>query len=1086
MRILVLAACVALTATCACAQADADLLARDKRIKVHLAEKAYDKAIAEIDAQVTSASGTPWQDSLWSYIYPLGTAHWKVNGPKAAATAGEQLYQRIVAAKHSPQWEVKALVKLSALYCDLSYMEEYERASKLALGSAEQKADRLPPLVLADANYWMALTHMDLGRFDEALPLTERAIALTQGLRPLPAARLGKYFSGKGGALRRLGRMREAEESYREGLAVVEQDTTLDGSSTRATLLGNLAILMQGTGDLYRSKEFNTRALHAMNEVIERTASKPQEQVNAKLNRTRILANLASTYFDMADHDRSRAFLRTAQSERRALLGDMHPMVVAVNEYLAEVEGVAGNYAGAEALLREQIAVVRTSGGGGEDKWMDLHARLARMAMKQGDLARSDSIYTLALPRDERVLRTSTDKNLAVALAERADLRIAQGRHADAINDLLLSRGIRSRIYGSKHERLAEADVVISTAALAMGDTLMARQFADSAMLLLSDRIALAQGPFAPTALRSPGLLSDAVLAQVAAERAAYPSSGAEREWLQQLDLAFGSMQRNMNSLSQEGARLQMAGSHRKLFDYGLEMSHAAYDRFREVTDLDRFLRISESDRAILLKSRLNTFTSLRFAKVPDSVLQREQRLLKSLHVDPDDRAAWDDLYANEQAYTAFLDTLRQRHPDYFALRYGEPRVTIADLRKHLVTADRDLLAYAVTGEHLYMLVVRADTAALLRASSKGLSSAVKALNDAVLARGTEAYLKAAHELYAMVFAPVAPLLDRPELLIIADGELQRVNYEALLSAPSTTKDFRDHLLIQRYAIAYLLSATTAIQFADLADERAKGVLAVAPGFTDELKQDYLARVQDSALVDRHFLSYVRQPFAVRAAQALGSSLRARVMVGGEASEQHFRSNADQYGILHLGTHAEMNAAAPMYSRLVLSKDNSGVEADADGYLHAYEIYELDLRAQLAVLTACETGAGKNDDGEGVRSIGYSFAYAGCPSLVLSLWNIDEKVSSEVIARFYEHLADGLPKHSALRQAKLDHLNSATDELALPYYWAGMVLVGDVAPVEVGTGAIRYAWSALGALAIILAAVLLLRRWKVRNALSRE
>src|SRR5690606_11001565 len=117
------------------------------------------------------------------------------------------------------------------------------------------------------------------------------------------------------------------------------------------------------------------------------------------------------------------------------------------------------------------------------------------------------------------------------------------------------------------------------------------------------------------------------------------------------------------------------------------------------------------------------------------------------------------------------------RHPDYFALRYGEPRVTISDLRQRVVTDRRDLLAYAVTGEHLYMLVVGTDTTALLRTAAKGVPEAVKALNDAVLARDGYAYREAAHHLYLQVFAPVAPLLRKPELLIIPDGELQRVNF---------------------------------------------------------------------------------------------------------------------------------------------------------------------------------------------------------------------------------------------------------------------------------------------------------------------
>ncbi len=275
-------------------------------------------------------------------------------------------------------------------------------------------------------------------------------------------------------------------------------------------------------------------------------------------------------------------------------------------------------------------------------------------------------------------------------------------------------------------------------------------------------------------------------------------------------------------------------------------------------------------------------------------------------------------------------------------------------------------------------------------------------------------------------------------------------------------------------------------QFSELAEHRAQGTLAMAPGFDDELKRRYTSAIADTAQLYRDYLRYVRQPFALSAAQGLGDLLSAKVMVGGEASERRFRQLANGYGILHLGTHAEMNERAPMYSRFVLSKDSAGADADADGYLHAYEIYELDLRAQLAVLTACETGTGRNDEGEGVRSLGYGFAYAGCPSLVMSLWNIDEKVSSEIIVRFYGYLADGMSKHEALRQAKLDHLNNATDELALPYYWAGMVLMGDVAPVDVGNDSMPKVWWILGAVALLLAVVLILRRRRAWSAAFRE
>ncbi len=114
-----------------------------------------------------------------------------------------------------------------------------------------------------------------------------------------------------------------------------------------------------------------------------------------------------------------------------------------------------------------------------------------------------------------------------------------------------------------------------------------------------------------------------------------------------------------------------------------------------------------------------------------------------------------------------------------------------------------------------------------------------------------------------------------------------------------------------------------------------------------------------------------------------------------------------------------------------------------DGYLYAHEIYTMQLRSELAVLTACETGGGNIRQGEGVMSLAYSFLHAGCASVVMSLWKIDEKTNAEIISNFYEYLAKGVDKREALRKAKLQFLQNNKGELSHPYYWAGLALIGD-------------------------------------------
>ena len=104
----------------------------------------------------------------------------------------------------------------------------------------------------------------------------------------------------------------------------------------------------------------------------------------------------------------------------------------------------------------------------------------------------------------------------------------------------------------------------------------------------------------------------------------------------------------------------------------------------------------------------------------------------------------------------------------------------------------------------------------------------------------------------------------------------------------------------------------------------------------------------------------------------------------------------------------------------------------------------------MAVLTACQTGVGKINKGEGVMSLSRAFTYAGCPSLVMSLWSIPNKSTSQLTESFFENLSKGLPKDKALQQTKLAYLENAPSYLSHPIYWAGLVATDDLSPVDIG------------------------------------
>ena len=190
-----------------------------------------------------------------------------------------------------------------------------------------------------------------------------------------------------------------------------------------------------------------------------------------------------------------------------------------------------------------------------------------------------------------------------------------------------------------------------------------------------------------------------------------------------------------------------------------------------------------------------------------------------------------------------------------------------------------------------------------------------------------------------------------------------------------------------------------------------------------------------------------------------------------DATESNFINEGDGCSILHFGTHGETDDQRPLFSRLVMAKDREN-----DGYLHAYEIFNKELNADLAVLSACKTGQGKILDGEGALSLAHAFSYAGVPSTVMTLWEVDEKVTAEILKNFYSFLDEGMSKSDALHTAKLEFLSTASDQLQSPYYWGGLALIGNDAPLISRSSSSNYLYYTAGILVLLIIGVLWRRR----------
>ncbi len=273
----------------------------------------------------------------------------------------------------------------------------------------------------------------------------------------------------------------------------------------------------------------------------------------------------------------------------------------------------------------------------------------------------------------------------------------------------------------------------------------------------------------------------------------------------------------------------------------------------------------------------------------------------------------------------------------------------------------------------------------------------------------------ASKRLYQLLIEPALPkLLQTKRLVIIPDDELNYLPFEALL-------DKNDKYLIESFSIQYQF--TTALLEKNKTRSSRPGTLSFAP-FTSK-------GFDDSTGISLDRLPASKEEIA---------NLKGNIFIDSVATKENFLQFINKYGTLHLATHANVNNLNPSLSFIAF------YPGDNNYRLYAPEIATLKLDStQLVILSACETGDGPLVRGEGLMSLSRSFAYAGCPDIVTSLWKAEDKTTAFLTRQLHYYLGKNYTKDKALQQAKLDLLNSKEIDprLKSPVFWAHLIFIGE-------------------------------------------
>ncbi|MCT8338940.1 CHAT domain-containing protein [Flavobacteriaceae bacterium TK19130] len=482
------------------------------------------------------------------------------------------------------------------------------------------------------------------------------------------------------------------------------------------------------------------------------------------------------------------------------------------------------------------------------------------------------------------------------------------------------------------------------------------------------------------------------------------------------------------------------------LFNFAKKLQLQAYQKSKDSKYLEKLIQYHESSIYNRIRARLALREYQPSDKLPASILQQESELkakLSSALQNSSEEGISTFIKASNE-WETLRETLKTDYPDYFSLKYGSILHEKNDW-KNEIPANTTLIRYLFVEDELYSLVLTNNSSTLQKHTTNKLSETIEALQQH--SNTVEAYREPMYILYEQLWGTIADNVATEEVIIIPDGPLFNLSFDLLTKTPiASFKELATKGLLANHCISYepslyMLQNGTA----EVPQER---FVAFAPTFDAEMKVRYKNAQKDSTAIDKTYLTLLPQPFIREVAEKYSKLFRGTAYLNDDASKMRFLSEADQHSIIHIGTHAESNNVSPELSRLIFAKGESSETVSEENSLYAYELYNYELSSELAILTACETGKPSYQPGEGMLSLTHAFTHAGSQSILTSLWNVDEKSSAAIVAAFYDHLADGVPKNKALQLAKLEYLSQAKGRVQAPPYWAGLILMGNTEPLK--------------------------------------
>ncbi len=1034
------------------------------------------KVIKEIKAEVASLFQTDASHRVSDYLEVLGRALIAADGITRAEQEMDGIIVSWAESLEAPYPKRLLYMKAASWYEYLGNSESAYQAELMAYDWARKEAG-VSAKILGKLKVNLgaySINRMDLesakDHFGEALQY------LAQDPDPesvyLTNSYLGNlsYFSSK---------LDSAEYYFLRCLeAISELEPTPRNKFYRPAIISNnLSGVQAALGKTSESIASMNNTISNLSAYIE-VLFDPSEKNKAKEFYFQALDNLGGIYKEVRNYQKAKGLLEFSHNQKlqtfgpksketvnsKILLGQLYLEMLEIDharssleDGLKGLEGISGEREIWEADARYALARVDDYSGD-EDKAMENY-RLADLLYQKVLEGEFDPIYLGFLTSYSKFLAESGQSEFA----EKTALRSIQYLHSIGNYQSLLLF----------NQTTSLADVYYT-----LGEYQKALITSESALTILTDPLKFSKTPqdSIQLELKRPQALLLKIKSAYALEK------NKTAEFLVSL---LPPLREGLDVLERRKKLLETDEDVRLLIEENQE-----YFRFLEKINLELFKKTGKEEYVMALlsfhesalyqkiRARLEQNESVRFGTIPEKILADEKMLKSRLSGSLHQEGVADYLLAS-QDWNDFMLNLKRTYPAYYDFRYASLERSFDRIQDY-IPSEISVVRYLFADDRLTAIVMDKDHLQLVELDFESIRKTLESIHTGWYS--LEESSKSMKVLYDALWRPLAPYISYERVMIIPDGPLFNLSFDVLTEERIMSyKEMGQKSLLAKHSISYHYSSLL-FDYPAQNNTYLSNLVAFAPGFSDEMKGDYLGLIKDSLQIDQGYLRLLPQPFTQQLVAAISKTLGGNSFLEKESTLSKFNTEAGKHQIIHIGTHAESNNINPQFSRLIFAKASD--EPWEENALYAKDIYSLDLSSELAVLIACESGKPSYSPGEGMVSLAHAFNFAGSKSMLMGIWKIDEKASALIVGDFYSLLADGLSKDQALRQAKLNYLEVAESRALAPNFWAGLIVMGDPKALDLDpVFNLRLIWLVIFPVLIVIILVIRARKPRIASRL---